>query len=874
MLSASTARLVEDIATLGESELVQIKGEDQPVPSRRLLGIRADRHVGRAESNLVGRRWEMSAIEALLDRAIDGQGAVVVISGPAGIGKSRLTRELAAMAASRAVQNFSTFCESHTSQVPFHAVKRLFRAATGVEGLDAAGARALIDSQPRNVDPEDAALFEDLLGIADPEAPPLKIDPDARRRRLTAMVNAASLATQTPAVYVIEDAHWIDDASESMLADFLIVVPQTPLLTVVTSRPEYRGALAQVPGAQTFALSPLSDSETATLVSELLGADESVRDLGRSIAERSAGTPFFAEEIVLELAERNVLQGNPGAYLSTAEAGDVSVPATLQATISSRIDRLDPKAKRTLGAAAVIGSRFGVDLLDALGVDSVVDELLTAQLIDQVTFTRHPEYAFHQPLIRTVAYETQLKSDRADMHRRVATAIEHQSAGTPDATGALIAQHLEAAGDLQEAFDWHMRAGAWSNNRDIAAARVSWDRARQVADALPDDEPGGMAMRIAPRTALRATDWRVHAEDSDARFEELRRLCTLAGDKTSLALAMMGPMSEYAQHGDPQTASQLASEQIAMLDSIGDPALTAQAAFGAMGIKAQVGEMREVMRWAQTTIEFAEGEALPGDLVLGSPLAAAFALRGVARSWFGFPGWREDLDAGVAIAQRSEEPLTLAVTTSWKYGTGIWTGVIRADDAAVRATEDALRTLESSGDDYAVAMFKWVFASVLLWRNAAADPERGIELVRQVRETSEQQRFLGSEICVMDVYLGREWARDGDVDSGIQILRDAVRDMFDRGQLAYYIPSCSILVETLLTRGAASDFAEAEDAIARLQAAPAEGSAVRDIWVLRMQTLLAQARNDAGYRELRDRYREMATSLGFEGHTAWAAVMP
>ena len=105
--------------------------------------------------------------------------------------------------------------------------------------------------------------------------------PDARRRRLTALVNAASLARDAPAVYVIEDAHWIDEVSESMLAEFLTVIPQTPSLVLVTYRPEYRGALTRVAGAQTIALAPLSDSETAALVSELLGPDPSVGALGQ-----------------------------------------------------------------------------------------------------------------------------------------------------------------------------------------------------------------------------------------------------------------------------------------------------------------------------------------------------------------------------------------------------------------------------------------------------------------------------------------------------------------------------------------------------------------------------------------------------------------
>src|SRR5271157_2447511 len=141
MLSASTARLVEGAATLGDAELAHIKGVDEPVPARRLLGMGERPAVGRAESNLVGRRWEMSAVEGLLDRAIEGNGAVVGVVGPPGIGKSRLVREVAAMAAARGVEVFTAFCESHTSQVPFHAVARLLRAATGVDDLDAQAAR-------------------------------------------------------------------------------------------------------------------------------------------------------------------------------------------------------------------------------------------------------------------------------------------------------------------------------------------------------------------------------------------------------------------------------------------------------------------------------------------------------------------------------------------------------------------------------------------------------------------------------------------------------------------------------------------------------------------------------------------------------------
>ena len=161
-----------------------------------------------------------------------------------------------------------------------------------------------------------------------------------------------------------------------------------------------------------------------------------------------------------------------------------------------------------------------------LGIEPVIPDLLAAQLIDQVRFTRQPEYVFHHPLIRTVAYEAQLKSDRAELHRRVAAAIEARDPTSADENAALIAEHLEAAGDLHAAYGWHMRAGTWATNRDIAAARLSWERARKVADALPADDPDRLAMRIAPRTLMCGNAGRVHADISGARFEELRQLCT------------------------------------------------------------------------------------------------------------------------------------------------------------------------------------------------------------------------------------------------------------------------------------------------------------------------------------------------------------
>ena len=175
--------------------------------------------------------------------------------------------------------------------------------------------RAQVRAQVPDAADEDVLLLDDLLGIRDPDVALPTIDPDARRRRLTALINSVSLARTAPALYIIEDAHWIDEVSQSMFADFLTVIPQTHSVVVITYRPGYRGALAQVPGAQAISLAPLSDSETTTLLDEMLGPDPSVAAIRALIAGRAAGNPFFAQEMVRELAERGVLEGDRGGYV-------------------------------------------------------------------------------------------------------------------------------------------------------------------------------------------------------------------------------------------------------------------------------------------------------------------------------------------------------------------------------------------------------------------------------------------------------------------------------------------------------------------------------------------------------------------------------
>jgi class 3 adenylate cyclase len=876
MLSESTAQLVEHTVMLSEPEWVHIKGADQPVRARQLLRIKPrDGLVGRAEASLVGRRWEMAALDALLDRTLGGRGGVVNVVGAAGIGKSRTAREAAALAAGRGVEVAWTFCEAHARDIPFRVVAQLLRVRIGVAALDGEAARARVREQVPDADPHDVLLLDDLLGIADPDVPLPAIDPDARRRRLTSLINAVSLARSEPALYIIEDAHWIDAASESMIADLVTVIPHTPSMVLITSRPEYHGALTRVHCAQTITLAPLGDSATAALIGELLGSDPSVGGLAAVIAERAAGNPFFAEEMVREFVQRGVLAGEHGKYVCRVDVSEVSVPATVQAAIEARIDRLNTPAKRTLHAASVIGARFGAELLAALGIDALLDELVRAELIDQVRFTPSAEYAFRHPLIRAVAYESQLKSDRAHWHKRLAAAIQERAPGSVEENAALIAEHLQAAGDLRAAYGWHMRAGAWSTNRDLAAARASWERARHIADAISDDDPDQLSMRIAPRTMLCATDLQAReVQESQGRFAELLELCSAAGDKVSLAIAMSGPATDLLYAGRAPEGARLASEQMALLESIGDPSPTMALAPIAFCNWLIVGEFGEILRWSQTVVDLAAGDPTKGaGFGVGSPLALALALRGTARWWLGRARWRRDLHDAVAMARRSN-PETLSCAVCWAYAHAMLHGVLRADDSVLRAGEDALRTAHSASSDRAVGLAAYTLAVGLLNRDAAADRHRGLELMTQVRDIWLRKRALFL-IPVTDVWTARETARRGDPDSAVPVMRQAVDELRQAGDLFYGVWGTGVLVQTLLERAAEGDLAEAQEAIDWLSNLSAEeDSAMLDITLLRLRTLLARTRgDDVAYRDLVSRYRAMAESLGFEGHIDCAEAM-
>jgi hypothetical protein len=475
-----------------------------------------------------------------------------------------------------------------------------------------------------------------------------------------------------------------------------------------------------------------------------------------------------------------------------------------------------------------------------------------------------------------VAYEAQLKSDRAELHRRLAAVIEARSPASAAENAALIAEHLEAAGDTHAAYGWHMRAATWATNRDINAARQSWERAQKIADALPAEDPARAAMRIAPRTMLCGIAYRVHMNVAGDRFEQLRELCSAAGDKASLAIAMAGLVMDHVYQDRVREASRLASEAMILIESIGDPTLTVGLSLFPIYAKNEGGEWCDVLRWSQRVVDLADSDPSRGNFIFGSPLALTLTQRANARYCLGRPGWRDDLRQALAMA-RSTDPLSYATVVAYAYLLGIPFGVLGPDDSAVREIEDALRIAERSADDLALTFARMTLGVALVHRQTDAERSSGQKLLAEGSDVLLRRGHNLCELPLVNVCLARERARRGDRDGAIPLMRAAADHLFREGRLLLHgIPLTGVLVETLLDRAADGDVAEAEAAIERLAAAPAdEGLVMRDIWLLRLRALLARPHGDAeAYTNFRDRYRDMAKTLGFEGHMKWAKAMP
>jgi class 3 adenylate cyclase len=656
-ISEQTRKLVEGYFTLKALGPTRVKGVNKPVNVFEVAGLgalrsRLEAARARGFSRFVGRVADMEALDAALAQAQAGNGQVVGFVAEAGTGKSRLCFEFLERCRARGLTIQVGRAVAHGKNVPYLPMLEAFRSYLGITDADSdqavrekiAGRLLLTDESLREVLP---VLFE-FFGVTDPERPPPRwMDPEAKQRQLFAALRKEVREGRVGnrLVTLIEDLHWMDAGSEAFLNQWVEAIAGSHGLLLVTFRPEYHAAWTSKSYYRQIPLAPLGAEAMRELLHDLLGNDASIAGLAKAIHERTAGNPFFTEEVVQSLIESGALEGRRGSYLLVRPVERLQVPPTVHGVLAARIDRLGERDKRVLQTAAVIGKDFsepilrrvteetGRSPLEEADLHASLHNLKDAEFIYEQAPYPVAEYAFKHPLTQEVALRSQLREPRRRTHAAVARALEEAQTDRLDENAALLAHHYEEAGTALSAARWHRRAAEWVGLSDIKAGLYHWQRVRELARQVGDGTDAAALTAIACSRVL-AHGWRMGAvaKQSAEVFEEgcaaaerandLAALAILNGTYGALRALNMGIAPDHVRY---------ASEAVRIGDRTDDAALRCGTHCYLMLGHFWCGHLREVERIAGEVIELARGDANLGTHVtVFSPLLAARMYRAVS----------------------------------------------------------------------------------------------------------------------------------------------------------------------------------------------------------------------------------------------------
>ena len=503
-----------ELQDLGAKELKGIAG-----PARAWAALRPSSAESRFEAlhasgltALVGREEEFELLLGRWSRAKSGGGQVVLLSGEAGIGKSRLTAALLERLAAEPHTRLRYFCSpQHTDSALYPIIGQMERAAGlarndapqgKLDKLDAVLARTLTSI-------EDAALFAEMLSLPnDDRHPALDLTPQQRRQRtfdaLTAQMEA--LARQNPVLMIFEDAHWTDPTSLELLGRVVQRIASSRVLLIVTFRPEFEAPWIGRPHVTVLTINRLTQSEIGTMVDRVAGDNLLPASLRQDIVERSDGIPLFVEEMTKAVLEAEG-EGAAERVIAVVPSPALSVPPSLHASLMARLDRLG-SAKEAAQIGAVIGREFSHALLAAVArkpdaqLDSALDRLIQAGLLSRRGAAPNATYLFKHALVQDAAHGTLLREQRRGLHARIFEALESQFAEIAENQPELLARHSTEAGLIERAAALWSRAGERSLARSaLAEAVTQLNRAIDQIATLPAT-PALRAEQIRLQVAL------------------------------------------------------------------------------------------------------------------------------------------------------------------------------------------------------------------------------------------------------------------------------------------------------------------------------------------------------------------------------------
>ena len=523
LLTATTLRLVEGLVQVHALGPIPVKGLAEPVEVFELIGASTVRRrlqaaVARGLTRFVGRQTELDALSHAQERAGAGHGQVVALVGEAGVGKSRLVYEFVHSHRTRAWLVLESASVSYGKATPYFPVIDLLKRYAHVEEHDDTRTiRAKVTGQALTLDETLQDIIPALLALLDAlpeESPFLRLDPPQRRQRTLAALKRVLLRESQvqPLLLVFEDLHWIDTETQALLDSLVESLPTAQILLLVNYRPEYQHGWGSKTYYTQLRLDPLPPMSADEFLHALLGDDASLKPLTHLLIARTEGNPFFLEESVRTLVETGVLQGERGAYHLGQALPTIQVPATVQAVLAARIDRLPPEEKGLLQTAAAIGHEVPLLLLQAIAempeevLHRSLAHLQATELLYETRLFPECEYTFKHALTHEVAYGGLLQERRRALHARIVEALEALAGDRVAEQVERLAHHAVRGEVWDKALAYCRQAGDKTMARSAYREAVGYFE--QALSALPhlperrDMREQAVDLRLALRSAL------------------------------------------------------------------------------------------------------------------------------------------------------------------------------------------------------------------------------------------------------------------------------------------------------------------------------------------------------------------------------------
>ena len=571
-------------------------------------------HGRRQLSRFVGRERELATLTDLLTQATEGRGQVVGIVGEPGVGKSRMCYEFLRSSLAHPWPILETQGTAYGQAIPYLPIIDLLKGYFRLEGRDdPPTVRDKLTAKLRGLDDPlipTAPAFLTLLDMPVEDREWQALDaPQRRQRTLDAIKRLVVWESQWhPLLLVVENLHWIDAETQAVLDTLIESLPAARLFLLTTYRPEYQHGWGNKSSYTQLRLDPLPRERASELLKALMGDDAGLQPLKQLLIERTEGNPFFLEENVRTLVEIQALVGKRGAYRLAQALPSVQVPATVQAVLAARIDRLAAEEKRLLQTAAVIGTQVPFPLLQAVaelpeGLRTGLAHLQDAEFLYETSLFPELAYTFKHALTQEVAYGSLLQERRRTLHARIVEALEALYADRLAEQVEHLAHHALRGEVWDKAVTYCRQAGARAYDRALFREAVAYfDQALQALEHLP--EPGdtrGLAIEL--RLALARPLW---------ALGEYGRPVALLGEAETLArastigagLQVLARMATVLRiTGDPDGAIAAGQQALALATELTDSALQVEASYNLGQAYFVIGDFGRAVELLQRSVE-------------------------------------------------------------------------------------------------------------------------------------------------------------------------------------------------------------------------------------------------------------------------------